>query len=296
MSHTSVALRFRRLLEQITPQPDELERVERNVTAIRSRLSASFEIVKAPVVGSHHKGTAIHTFSDVDVLAVLRRQEVQWGSGEISSATLLRRIRDDLQARYPTTSVRRDQVAAVVAFGGGQFSIDVVPAVFASFQGRPVFRIPDGSGGWLSTAPEAQRNWLKLANARSGWRLIPVVQMIKWWSCTRAATMPLRSLFVEIALGEHNVVGGPWSHSESLARGFNFLRVAVREPGFVREPTGLNSHEICATVTETQRRAVHDALCAAADRASDAMDAEREGDWRESIRQWSIVFNREFPD
>ncbi len=217
-----------------------------------------------------------------------------WGSGEISSATLLRRIRDDLQARYPTTKVRRDDVAAVVAFGRGQFSVDVVPAIFASFDSRPVFRIPDGSGGWLPTAPDAQRNWLREANARSGGRLVPVVQMLKWWSSARQTTMHLRSLFVETALGQRNVVGGPWSYSESLMRAFAFLCEATR--GSVPEPTGFAGQRIYPTVTETQRRSLLDVLVSCAARAIQAIDAERRGDWRESVRQWSIAFNHQFPD
>ncbi|HET7552695.1 MAG TPA: nucleotidyltransferase domain-containing protein [Gemmatimonadaceae bacterium] len=294
MSHPSVSLRFRRLLEDISPTRPELERVNRNVTAIRTRLNATFGVVRATVVGSHKKGTAIRTYSDVDVFVVLQRMEARWGSSDVSSTTLLKRIRDDLQARYPATAVRRDEVAVVVGFGSGEFAVDVVPALFDSFRGRPIFRIPDGGGGWMPTAPDAQLKWLRAAHAASARRLIPVVRMLKWWSCTRAATASFRSTYLEALLGCENVVGGPWSHAEALARAFSYLaRSGLSQ---VADPAGISSDSLAPTRTPRQRATLLEAARSAAGRSTAALAAERAGDWRGAIRQWSIIFNYQFPE
>jgi predicted nucleotidyltransferase len=207
MSHASVARRFQRLLADIIPAPRELERAERSIAGIRSRLASAFGVARATLVGSHKKGTAIRVHSDVDLFVVMRRDEARRGSFEVSSSTLLKRVRDDLQARYPTTTVRRDEVAVVVGFESGAFAVNVVPALFEAFRGQPIFRIPEGRGGWVSTAPDAQRAWLKAAHEASGRRLIPVVRMLKCWSSTRGSTWSLRSLYLETLLGQQNVVG-----------------------------------------------------------------------------------------
>ncbi|MGQ0713720.1 MAG: SMODS domain-containing nucleotidyltransferase [Gemmatimonadaceae bacterium] len=294
VSHRSVSLRFRRLLEDIAPETRELERVERNIAGIRSRLNTSFGVVRAAVVGSHRKGTAIRVYSDVDLFVVLRREEVRWGMSEVSSATLLTRVREDLQARYPATAVRRDEVAAVVRFGGGAFSVDVVPALFESFRSRPIFKIPDGRAGWTSTAPDAQREWLFAANVASGRGLIPVVRILKWWSCARGSTTPLRSLYLETLLGRENVVGGPWGYAEALARAFAYLRQTGCPA--LSDPMGVSPIRIAATPTSGQHALLLEAIVSASERSAAALKAEQAGDWRGAVRQWSIIFNHEFPE
>jgi predicted nucleotidyltransferase len=294
VGHPSVSFRFRRLVEHIAPQAHELERVERNIAGIRSRLHTSFGVVRAVVVGSHRKGTAIRLHSDVDLFVVLRRDQVRWGAGEVSSTTLLRRVRDDLQARYRSTAVRRDEVATVVGFGAGTFSVDVVPAIFESFRGRPIFKIPDGRGGWTPTAPDAQRDWFRAAHEASGRRLIPVVRMLKWWSCARGTTASLRSLYLETLLGRENIVGGPWSHAAALGRAFAHLsRTGCPS---LSDPIGVSPKALAPTATTGQYGDLLEALRSATQRSAAAFKAEETGDWREAIRQWSIIFNHEFPE
>lgn len=294
MSHASVARRFQRLLAEIVPEPRELERAERNIAGIRSRLNTTFGVARATLVGSHKKGTAIRVHSDVDLFVVMRREEIRRGGSEVSSSTVLERVRDDLQARYPTTTVRRDEVAVVVGFGNGAFAVDVVPAFFEAFRGQPIFRIPDGRGGWVPTAPDVQRAWLNAANATSGRRLIPVVRMLKWWSSARGSTGSLRSLYLETLLGRQNVVGGPWSHSEALGRAFMFMIRSGCPP--LVDPVGVSPTRLAATATSNQHATLLNAARAAHERSTAALRAEQAGNWREAVRQWSIVFNHDFPE
>lgn len=294
MSHPSVARRFQRLVNDIAPEAGELKRVERNIAGIRSRLNATFGLARATLVGSHRKGTAIRIHSDADLFVVLRRAEIRRGGSEVGSTTVLKWVRDDLQARYPTTTVRRDGVAVVVGFGNGAFAVDVVPALFAAFQSQPIFRIPDGRGGWVPTAPDAQRAWLNAAQAASARRLVPVVRMLKWWSCARGTTSPLKSLYLETLLGRQNIVGGPWSHAEALGRAFSFM-VRSGCPPLV-DPIGVSPTSLAATATSNQHSVLLDAARAAHGRSLAALSAEQAGNWREAVRKWSMVFNHEFPE
>ena len=131
----NIGERFTRLLSRIEPREAELARADRRVAEIRKRLERKFEVRRFAQVGSHWKGTALWQHSDVDVLVVLSRDEARkWAGNSMSSQTLLRRIRGQLQGRYPLTSVHRDGQAIVLPFEQGQHAIDVVPAILETIE------------------------------------------------------------------------------------------------------------------------------------------------------------------
>lgn len=93
--------------------------------------------------------------SDVDLFVVIRRVEARWGGETVSSATILRRVRDDLAERFPLTETRRDAQAVVVRFRQGHRPVDIVPAFFLRMfaKGYPIYLIPDGEGDWMDPIP-----------------------------------------------------------------------------------------------------------------------------------------------
>src|SRR5215469_7111650 len=95
--HPKIALR--RLAHELQPLDGEVEAAYRHFASIRARLGRSFKLVAVTRIGSHSRGTAIRVHSDVDILAVLRRKEAQWGSREVSPDTFMRRIAEDLRDR-----------------------------------------------------------------------------------------------------------------------------------------------------------------------------------------------------
>ena len=151
-----------------------------HLDAVRTRLLDSFDVARVLRIGSQTRGTAIRSYSDLDLLVVLRRNEAKWGKRIVSSHTLLARVKEDLQARFSHTDIRSDQQAAVISFSQGQQSLDVVPALFGDFSGnRPVYSIPDGDGGWLETSPEAHNRLFQGANSRSRSKLAGLCRLIR---------------------------------------------------------------------------------------------------------------------
>lgn len=294
MPDLRVAQRFVELIRRIQPRPLEVARARTRLQGIRTRLSASFPISRVVLTGSHTKGTAVRSFSDVDIFVVLRRDAVRWGSGYVSSATLLRQVRDDLQSRFPSTEIRRDEMSIVVEFSQGDHAVDVVPAIFRSptQSGYPLFSIPDGSGGWLDTSPDLHFKYLRDADARSGGKLKRVIQLVKWWRVCRTPNVPLLSFHIEMALALSRAAVGAAPYSQVLALGFNVMN--IRRGAALRDPCGV-SGLIPAAKTEAQRNSVDGSLNHAAWHSSEAFAAEDRGDWREAVRQWDIVFNGYFP-
>jgi DNA polymerase sigma len=82
------------LVRYIQPQPSELKAARSHRATVRQRLISSFDISKIVPIGSHSRDTAIRWYSDLDVMAILRRNEAKWGGSLVSSSTLITRVRN----------------------------------------------------------------------------------------------------------------------------------------------------------------------------------------------------------
>ena len=280
------------LARRVQPQNEELKSARIHRAAVRARMEASFDVSRLVPIGSHARGTAIRSFSDVDLLVVLRRNEAKWGGSMVSSATLLDRVRDDLRARFVHTDIRRDQQAAVVGFAAGQQSLDVVPAIFRRFdRGRPAYFIPDGQGNWMETSPEAHDRFFAAADERSGGKLKKVVQLLKWWKFSRAQEFPIQSFHVDMLMASSDVCVGVKPYTHCLYQAFKLL--ADRECRGLQDPVGI-AGVIYAAQTDPQWEAIRTAVGYALDHAREAVAAEAVRDFEEANRQWSIVFNGDY--
>ena len=289
-----VATRFSTLLTRLEPLESEVARARTRIALIRARLTAQFHTSKVAPIGSHSKGTAIRGVSDVDVLAVLRREQLRRGDGYVSSDTLLNWIRDDLDQRFASTVVGRNGLAVTLRFGGGEHGVDVVPAVYDRplANGHPLYLIPDGNGGWLNTAPSAHERYLRDANLRSGGKLIRLVRLLKHWRATRTPSIPLSSFHLELVLASEGVAEQVAGYSTLVTSALATL--ADREGAALRDPLHI-SGLVSAAATAAQRERLVTALDGAVANAVAAYEAEQAGQLSEALYRWELVFNRTFP-
>jgi len=249
----------------------------------------SFDIARILRIGSHTRGTAIRTYSDLDVLAVLRRNEAKWGRRIVSSDTLLSRVIEDLQGRFPYTAVRGDQQAAVIGFSAGQRSLDVVPALWERFSEKhPVYAIPDGQGGWIETSPEAHNRRFQIAVARSGGKLKGVCQLLRWWKFSRVQPIPLQTFHTDVLLAAQDTCVGARTYAQCLFLAFQLL--ARRQCRSLQDPLGMGG-AIPAAKTDAQRRSLIDAVEYSLQHASSAIELEASARFEEANVQWNLVFN-----
>lgn len=288
-----VAIAFNKLSTAIQPTPSGISKGKLHASSIKARLSNSFEVSKTRFIGSTARDTAIKGTSDVDLLAVFKRGEARWGNQLVSSDTFIQKIRDDLNARFRATTVRRDGQAVVVQFGQGSEPVDVVPAIFHEFRGglgSPVYLIPDGKGNWMESAPEIHNAFLKKSNEGSAGKLRKTAQLMKHWRAARQG-IRLSSIYLELLLASQKTCVGAKSYAHCLRDAFHLLR--QRECRGLHDPLG-----VAGTLHAVQTQAQADQLVAAvnyaADHAQRAVEAESRGDWKEALRQWNIVFNGAF--
>ncbi len=289
---SAIAEAFSDLLKDITPTEDEFAGALARYDAIKKCLNSGFWVSEVRLVGSFAKHTAVRGQSDVDVFACLARDEARWGDRTLDSRTFLRRVREQLQQRYPTTDIRSERQAVSLCFTKGVNRFDVVPAVFARMmKGGAVFGIPDGTGDWLLTAPHVQTRQLKAAGERSGGKLPRVIQLVKWWTRVRARAVPLNSFHLEMVLAGKEVGVGAGSYAALTAQAFRIL--ARRQGRALTDPSRI-SHHIPAVTSETQKRFLTTQLRQAAEWADEAVMAEDEGDVEGAFWYWNKVFNGRF--
>lgn len=280
------------LASRIQPQSGELKAARNHLLTVRKRLGTSFDVSKTVPIGSHARSTAIRWYSDLDVMVVLRRNEAKWGDDLISSSTLLQKVKNDLQERYVNTEVRRDQQAVVLDFAGGQQSLDIVPALFLRLDKfQPIYMIPDSDGGWLETSPEAHNSYFDSAVARSGGKLRKLIQILKWWKCSREQPIPIQSFHLDLLFASSGLCVGVKSYTHCLYEAFKLL--VERKCRGLRDPLGI-AGIVYAAQTEAQCENNDNALRYALIHARAAIVAESSKDYTEANRQWSIVFNGEY--
>lgn len=279
---------------RIQPLDSELSAAKLHRSSVRSRLEKAFAVSAIQNIGSHCRGTAIRRYSDLDVMVVVRKEEVMWGGNLMSSDTIIQNVLAELRGRFTTSSIRKDGLAAAVAFGSTRQSLDVVPAVFSRFNKegqRPVYLIPDGAGGWFETSPQVHDRYFAAAQLASGNKLRKVSQLIKAWKYARAVSLPIRSFYTDMVLAASGVCVGAKTYGQCL---HDFFAVLSRGAcGYLQDPCGI-AGQIAATDTQAQRQALLTASEYAWIHAAAALSAQSRNDVQEANRQWNLVFNGSF--
>jgi predicted nucleotidyltransferase len=288
----SIADNFQTLLDRIAPTATETAMAEQHAGTIKRRLEDSFRLKKFFIAGGYARGTSINHHSDLDLFALISRDEARHGGQYVQSTTVLERLRQELAARYPSTNVRRDVHAIVVAFA--ETTVDVVPAIFEGMneKNRPLYLMPDGDGGWMRTSPEIHDKYLDEANIRSGSKLRRVARLIKFWRETRTPRVPISSFHIEMLLAGSDTCVGVKNYAGCVYETFQIL--ADRKCGGLRDPLGI-SNVIGATRSLPQRETALRSVVYARDHARAALAAEADRNTPEARRQWNIVFNGFFP-
>tara|TARA_R100000656_G_scaffold4035_1_gene5825 strand:- start:373 stop:1263 length:891 start_codon:yes stop_codon:yes gene_type:complete len=285
-------LNFLRLIQRIQPTSGEVEAAISHVSSTRTRLEKSFNLRKFQRIGSHARSSAIKSYSDLDFLAVLARNEAKWAGNVISSDTVIKRISNDLSSRFTSTTIRKDMQAVVLNFSRGQKSMDVVPAFFHSFnRGRPIYKIPDGYGGWMETSPESHNSFINKQNERSAEKLRRVGQLLRYWKYSRLSGIPISSFYIDLLLAQSEICIGVKSYP-SIVYDF-FKLMSERQCRGLEDPVNI-AGIVYAVKTEAQGNKLRAIIENSLEHATKALIAEKDSRFSEANRQWNIVFNQSF--
>ncbi len=294
-----IADRFSTLIERITPTATEVAAYSTHLQTVGSAAETALEINRTERIGSFSRGTAVRGVSDLDLMVILSSNERRWGRGNVTSTTVLKKVKDALSERFASTAIRNSGSAVVLSFSAGRQSVDVVPAFYRrpyhgpamQFRNYPTFTIPDRIGGWLETSPQVHGAALAAEDERSGHKLKRVAMLAKYWAAVRA-NLKLHSFHTEILIASTEISIGPKSYAVVLYELFKHMaqrngqgiRDAFGISGIIPASSGWSGADRLATAART-----------AADRSARALDAEEARNTPEALRQWKLVFGGNFP-
>lgn len=234
------------------------------------------------LMGSASKNTIIRPLDDVDVLAVFSNINKAWDKYRNDSYGFIYRIRNAYNGVSIQQVGTRGQAVRVFYETGGH--VDVAP-VFS--KGGGVYHLPNGTGGWLLTAPTIANDWFAGRNRTLSYHLAPLVRLLKAWN--RAHSERMRSFHLEtVAATVFGSLGS--NYRDALQKFFEWAPNYL----YVNDPGGQGG-DLSSYLTWSARQDLIMALSSAAHRAKKANEAEVRGDHAEAKRLWKIVFGDGFP-
>jgi len=222
--------------------------------------------------GSVSKRTYVEGLSDIDALVMLDNCAL----ADESPAEALAYFAERLRERFPKTEITEGQLAVTVRFEDAE--IQLLPAVSC----HDAVKIADPrSADWSQIKPREFAKVLSEVNAKSGYKVVPVVKLAK--------------AIVAMLPEQHRISG---YHAESLAvdifRNYNgqlrpkdmlkhfFVEASSRVLSPMSDTTGQSVHvdEYLGSAGSVQRRVVSDAFGRVARRMNNADVAGSEEPWK----------------
>lgn len=279
---------FRDFLSKLTPSSTESDAAKKHRASIEACLEANFDLRRFFRTGSFGNGTSISGYSDVDYFASIPRKKLYRNSG-----TTLTRVRDVLDNRFPNTGVRVDCPAVKVPFGSeAKESTEVVPADYIkkTTDGHYIYEIPDCSGGWMFSSPDAHNAYVRKIDDKLGGKVKPLIRFIKAWKYYRR--VPISSFYLELRVAKY--AGGEESivYDIDVKRIFSLLDSI--ELAAIQDPMGV-SGLISACPTKAKLDDVKSKLATALSRAEKALEAKNKDNVKDAFDWWNLVYDGNFP-
>lgn len=278
---------FEQLRQNLEITGLQSETVSSRQLSVRSALDDGLTVVETFLTGSYRRSTMIAPLkeADVDIVAVMDPSYFeQWGG----QASLLDKVRRVLLKRYPTTPrISRDGQAVTIQFT--DFFVDVVPAFKRQGGG---FLIPDSiQKTWIATDPKKHVDVWAEANKKHGFKLVPIIKMVKAWNKLHSELLRSFSLEALIlqTLSNVNISDYP----SGVRYFFDKARTQIRSG--VYDPAGYGGNVVSYLDTYEKVNQVVTRLESAYQRAIDAEGYEQRGRTDLAFDKWRMIFGDYFP-
>jgi Second Messenger Oligonucleotide or Dinucleotide Synthetase domain len=285
----TTAQAFDKFCEKISLTDTQHTEVASKTTATRGYMNAAFPessslpLSRLILIGSAARATIIRPLDDIDVMAVFVNKERIFEQYRTDSGALLQRIRKALEAKTSVSQIGARGQAVRLFYQSGAH-VDIAP-VFKWSNGG--FALPNGTGGWITTDPEAQASWLAGRREKLGSNLTPVIKMVKRWN--RLHSSRLTSYHAEVIVATmFSQLGG---NGRSAMK--SFFEEAPKHLD-VSDPAG-HSGVLSSYLTADSRSRLKSRLGEAKVRAEKAIAYEAAGNHQKAKELWRVELGDEFP-
>lgn len=284
---TTVNGGFCDFLTRLTPNATESEAAKKHRTSIEECLKNNFGVSNFFRSGSFGNGTSIRGFSDVDYFA-----SIPIAHQNTNSITMLTKVRDALDKRFPNSGVCVRTPAVVVPFGtDASETTEVVPAKYSKqVNGKNVYDIANGLGGWIQSSPSTHSDYLAGVNGKLSNKVKPLIRFLKAWKYYR--NVPVSSFYLEMRVAKYASGESTIIYSIDVR---NVLKLLVDNSlASIQDPCGI-SGLIPACASQSQKEDALSKLNTALTRADNAREAELADKIKDAFYWWGLVFDGHFP-
>ncbi|SDG25970.1 hypothetical protein SAMN05216241_107132 [Limimonas halophila] len=279
---------FKQFHKRLQPSQTAQRGAQQHRRSIQACLEANFGLNAFRRTGSFGNGTSVANCSDVDYVAGLPP-----GSYQKDSDRTLKQLRDALARTFPRTGVKRSCPAVVAPFGQRkEEDTEVVPAKYIGQRnGRfDVFAIPNCSGGWMPTSPDAHNAYVIEVNRQRGQKVKPLIRFIKAWKYARQ--VPISSFYIELFVARQAATQNGILYSRDVVGVFN----AMERTDLTRisDPMGVSGN-VQPCRTRSRLNTARSRVRSTAKKARQAWQAECNGQKRRAFILWNEVFSGGFP-
>lgn len=258
-----------------TPTPGQFEAARGHRASIEARLDAYLGVQEMFEIGSLKHGTGVWQYSDADFLVALK------GVQPDSPWTMLNKVKETLQDRFPSTTIVVRRPAVVCKFSDAD--VEIVPA----YAGTTGYWIANPADGWMKTHPKDHNKYVNDINNKHDGAAKKLARQLKVWKYRR--NVPVSSCYVEMRSAKHMDGETAYSPLWDLYLSLKKMRDAELAP--MNDPTGLGSR-FGACSSESNRLDAMSKLETAVSRARKAKDFDTEGDQESAIEQLKLLFNK----
>lgn len=265
------------LTDLYTPTTYQFDAARGHRASIETRLDNKLGVHEMFEIGSLKHGTGVWQYSDADFLVSLK------GTQPGSPWTMLTKVKETLQERFPSTTIVVRRPAVVCKFSDAH--VEVVPAYAVATGG---YEIANPADGWMKTFPKNHNTYVTDINTNHGGAVKKLARQVKVWKYRR--NVPVSSCYLEMRTAKH--MEGESAYSPLWDLYLTLRKIRDAQLAAMNDPTGLGSR-FGACSSESNRLDAMSKLERAVTRARKAKDfAHDDGDQAKAIEQLKLLFNR----
>jgi len=263
-------------IEVTDRQEDNIGRSLANITGHLEKPGNKLHIERTFTTGSYERDTIIKPLDDVDLFAVLNREEWEDEYGNLPKPqSVLSRIRDYLIAQHDyKDKVKQDRPCVTIELSDKRF--DVLPCF--PYAGTGYYIPGHDLQTWDYSDPETLAANLDRAHKACKYKLKSAIKAIKYWNRDHGKMIP--SYHIEETMISMFELNPFVNYEEAIRTWFNKAESYLSAGKF----KSMQDHQV--TIKRIQK---------VRDKLNMAQEAHTDGNEGEALRIWKDVFQKAFP-
>ena len=281
---------FATFLSWLVPLASEHDKAKSHKDSVKSCLETNFKCYSFFETGSFGNATGVRHYSDTDYFAAMPNENVYGDSGYT-----LRKVKEAIESTFwRTEQIAVNTPAVKIPFGNyASETLEVTPCTFNGLVTTPVgsmgsYDIPNYEGGWMKSSPKAHNAYVKREDERLGYKLKPLIRLIKAWKFYN--NVPISSFYLELRTTKYA------ENESSIIYDIDVKRVMkmLYDNGLasIQDPMGISGY-VKACSTDAKKTDALSKLSTGYTRAEKACE-KRESNLDDCFYWWNLFYNNEF--